>query len=79
MMKYWKRLCWLTLPVVMLVLTGCANRPAIDSESERLQARVWVDCEGELVEDDVVYVCHIRARLESRPPLRSARPMPASL
>ena len=75
-MKTWKRLCWLTLPVVMLVLAGCANRPAI--ESERLQARVWVDCEGVVVEDDLVYACHIKARLESRPPLRGARVMPAS-
>ncbi len=78
-MKYWKRFCWLTLPVVMLVLAGCANRAAIDSEAERLYARVWVDCEGELVEDDVVYSCHIRARLESRErALRGARPTPQS-
>ncbi len=77
-MNFWKRLCWLTLPVVMLVLAGCANRPAIDSESERLQARVWVHCEGELVEDDVVYACHIRARLESLSGSRGARPLPRS-
>ena len=78
-MKYWKRFCWLTLPVVMLVLAGCANRAAIDREAERLHARVWVDCEGELVEDNVVYACHIRATLESRgPALRGARPTPQS-
>lgn len=77
-MNFWKRLCWLTLPVVMLVLAGCATRPAIDSEAERLHARVWVDCKGELVEDNVIYACHIRARLESLSESRGARPLPRS-